>query len=163
MAKRLAPAPPRFTTTRKNAASASIRKCAPTHGNPRGRLSADIGLPAISNCVSATTRITRQTTKHAQYIGRVATDHRIVAAASKGRPRKADTLHKATTTGVMRYILRHHGRPSAAADRESRPYRYPKQQCDEQRKHQAEVLADRQELQVIELLGREPNGGGDRS
>src|SRR5450759_2736051 len=118
MAKRLALAPPRFTTARKNAASASIRKCAPTHGNPRGRLSADTVLPALSNCVSATTKITRQPTKHAPQLGRVAADHRIPAATSKGRPRKADTLQRATTKGVMRYLLRHHGRPSAAANRE---------------------------------------------
>src|SRR5674476_368592 len=53
MAKRLALAPPRFTTARKNAASASIRKCAPTHGNPRGRLSADTVLPALTQLLSA--------------------------------------------------------------------------------------------------------------
>src|SRR5674476_1288337 len=53
MAKRLALAPPRFTTARKNAASASIRKCAPTQGNPRGRLSADTELPALTQVLSA--------------------------------------------------------------------------------------------------------------
>ena len=43
MANRLAPAPPRFTTTRKNAASASMRKCAPIHGNPTGSRTAGAG------------------------------------------------------------------------------------------------------------------------
>src|SRR5216683_945294 len=79
------------------------------------------------------------------------------------RARKADTLHRATTTGVMRYLLRHHGRPSAVADWESRQYRHPKQQGDERHEYEAEVIADGQELQVIELLGGEPDGAADWS
>src|SRR5258708_19679952 len=91
-------------------------------------------------------------------------DRGIGGAASKGTARKAGTLQKATTTGVMPSPPRHHGRrSSAAADRESRPYRHPKQQGDERHEYQAEVLADRQELQAIEFLGRKPDSGGDRS
>src|SRR6266404_6938482 len=63
----------------------------------------------------------------------------------------------------MRYLLRHHGRPSAVADWESRPYRHPKQQGDERHEYEAEVIADGQELQVIELLGGEPDGAADWS
>src|SRR5450759_5268538 len=63
----------------------------------------------------------------------------------------------------MRYLLRHHGRPSAVADRESKPYRHPKQQGDEGHEYKAEVIADGQELQVIELLAREPDGAADWS
>src|SRR6266404_3545910 len=63
----------------------------------------------------------------------------------------------------MRYLLRHHGRPSAVADWQSRPYRHPKQQGDERHEYEAEVIADGQELQVIELLGSEPDGAADWS
>src|SRR5258706_10046627 len=63
----------------------------------------------------------------------------------------------------MRYLLRHHGRPSAVADRESRPYRHPKQQGDERHEYETEVVADGQELQMAEMLGSEPDGAADRS
>src|SRR5260221_3410792 len=63
----------------------------------------------------------------------------------------------------MLYLLRHHGRPSAVADRESRPYRHPEQQGDERHEYEAEVIADGKELQVIELLGRKPDDAADWS
>ena len=109
-------APPRLTTTRKNAVSASMRKCAPIHGNPRGRRIDDAVLPALTKWVSATPKhdkangkacpVDQARRRRPSHRGRRQQGH-----AEEGRHAAQDD-----DTGVTPHLPGYHGRPSATGD-----------------------------------------------
>ena len=79
-------------------------------------------------------------------------------------PAQQARLHLAHEAGEQRAEQQHqqHLRALQGEIADHRPYREHQQEQHQRREHQREILADREELQVIELFGGVFDGSGDR-